>query len=94
MKIVGESRLCDDEAIASFLPKLNQLLLEGGYTLEQIDNADETGLFWKGVPDRTLRQRTDTMKGYKVPKERVTFLFCTNSSGSHKITPLCIGKSR
>ncbi|KAG6923034.1 JRK-like [Chelydra serpentina] len=46
--------------------------------------------------DRTLAFKTKEQKteGLKVIKERVTILFFMNKTGSHKLKPLCIGKSR
>uniref|UniRef100_A0A8C3IF25 DDE-1 domain-containing protein n=1 Tax=Chrysemys picta bellii TaxID=8478 RepID=A0A8C3IF25_CHRPI len=48
------------------------------------------------LPDRTLATRTDSHKqeGFKQRKDRVTFLFCVNKSGSHKVRPLMIRKVR
>ena len=37
----------DETAAKEFLPKLGQIIEEGGYTPDQVFNADETGLFWK-----------------------------------------------
>lgn len=31
-------------------------------------------------------------QGHKLMKERVTFLFCVNKTGNHKVKPLCVGK--
>lgn len=34
------------------------------------------------------------VSGVKVSKERVTFLACTNATGSHRLKPLVIGKAK
>ncbi|XP_028659118.1 jerky protein homolog-like [Erpetoichthys calabaricus] len=58
-----------------------------------IYNADETGLYYKILPDRTLAMKKDktSNEGYKQIKDRVTKLFCCNWTGHHKLTPLCTG---
>uniref|UniRef100_A0A8C8SRH6 DDE-1 domain-containing protein n=1 Tax=Pelusios castaneus TaxID=367368 RepID=A0A8C8SRH6_9SAUR len=57
-------------------------------------NCDETALFAKLLPDKTLALKYETQKtaGFKKIKDRVTLLFCTNKTGSHKLTPLLIGR--
>uniref|UniRef100_A0A2S2QI26 Jerky-like n=1 Tax=Sipha flava TaxID=143950 RepID=A0A2S2QI26_9HEMI len=60
----------------------------------QIFNADETGLNYKMLPKKTLASKLDSVaKGYKVKKERVTLLPCSNASGDLKFPLLVIGKS-
>jgi hypothetical protein len=53
-------------------------------------NCDETGLWWKLTPDRTLA--TESSNGGKKSKDRVTIAFTCNADGSEKITPWLIGK--
>ncbi|XP_036325161.1 jerky protein homolog-like [Rhagoletis pomonella] len=57
--------------------------------------ADETALFWKKLPDKTLALRTEkTAPGRKIGKERITLLVCCNASGEHKLKLLMIGKAK
>ncbi|CAG8790816.1 12002_t:CDS:2, partial [Cetraspora pellucida] len=44
-----------------------------GYTLENIWNADETSLYWKMCPSKTLAQ--EPVSGYKKEKVRATVMF-------------------
>ena len=94
-KVVGEKRSADAEGAARFPPKLVKFMEDNSLCGEQIYNADETGLFFKMLPDRTLAMRNDARKteGYKLAKDRTTVLFCVNKTGTHKLKPLCIGKS-
>ncbi|CAM5131851.1 unnamed protein product [Natator depressus] len=94
--ISGETCSADIKACDEYSLKLQEIIIEGGYALEQIYNADETSLCYRMLPDRTLASRTEEQKaeGFKVIKERVMILFCVNKTGSHKLKPLCIGKSR
>ena len=93
-RVRGEQRSADDEAATSYPPVLKKIIEEGGYTAEQIYNADETGLYYKMLPDRTLATRSDNTKtlGFKQAKNRLTVLVCSNSTGTHKLPPLVIGK--
>lgn len=62
------------------------------YPDENIYNCDETALFFKQAPSKSLVSKI--RKGIKKYKDRITILFCTNLTGSHKLKPLVIGKSK
>jgi hypothetical protein len=52
-------------------------------------------LYWKLLPDKTYVSSLEkTGPGRKAEKQRVTFLACTNASGSHKVKLLVIGKAK
>jgi len=70
-------------------------LLREGYLPEQVYNADETGIYYKMLPDKMLAVKSNEHRkeGFKAIKERLTLLFCVKKTGSHKLKPLCIGKS-
>jgi hypothetical protein len=55
-------------------------------------NCDETGLFWKKMPNRTyITQEDKALAGHKPKKkDRLTLLFCGNASGDCKLKPLLI----
>ena len=62
--------------------------------MNQLFNCDETGLYWKLMPNRTLvSSREKEAKGFKVPKDRVTVMPCANATGSIKLPLLFIHKS-
>ncbi|XP_031336955.1 tigger transposable element-derived protein 4-like [Photinus pyralis] len=56
-------------------------------------NGDETGLFFKLTPDRTLKFKGDKCSGGKLSKERITVFVCSNMDGSEKRRLVVIGKS-
>jgi hypothetical protein len=56
-----------------------------------IYNADETGLFWKALPDRTLAFKNEGVSGRKLSKQRVTCLVCASMAGE-KVPLLVIRK--
>jgi hypothetical protein len=62
------------------------------YADKDIFNMDETGLFWKMSPDRTLA--TEAQSGGKKSKDRITVALTTNADGSEKLEPWIIGKSK
>ena len=63
-----------------------------GYNLCDVFNMDETGLFFRMLPDKSL-STNDKVKGCKKIKDRITVALCSNADGSEKLKPLVIGKS-
>ena len=94
--ICGESRSADIAASEESLPKFQELIVTEGYCTDQIFNADETALFYKMLPDKTLAEKDDKLakKGFKQIKDRITILFACNWAGTMKLHPLAIGKFR
>lgn len=61
----------------------------------QVYNADETGLFWRHIPESTLAgSKENNPPGHKKNKERITVLTCANAMGTHRLPLLVIGKSK
>ncbi|XP_052268287.1 tigger transposable element-derived protein 6-like [Dreissena polymorpha] len=89
-KVSGESAGVDQQTVSDFKSRLPDIIQ--GYSLENIFNADETGLYYKALPDKTLAVRGDGAKGFKVHKDRITVLFACSATGE-KLTPLVIGKA-
>ncbi|CAG8778276.1 25189_t:CDS:2, partial [Dentiscutata erythropus] len=84
----GEAESADEVAIINALPALRNKC--SNYPIERIYNMDETGLFFKLEPDRSLA--TQCLSGRKVDKERLSIALCTNANGSHKMVTFVIGK--
>ncbi|XP_046590819.1 jerky protein homolog-like [Neodiprion lecontei] len=60
----------------------------------QIFDADETDLNFKQMPKRTLVEESSSApSGFKVNKDRVTIMLCSNADGSLKMPLIIIGKS-
>ncbi len=87
-KLYGEAYKSQLENYDDFMKVLHSKILE--YGEDNVFNADETGLFYKLIPCRTICKTTKT--GYKLLKDRISVLLCTNMSGSIKIKPIVIGK--
>ncbi|GIY54167.1 tigger transposable element-derived protein 1 [Caerostris darwini] len=61
----------------------------------QVFNCDETGLFWKKMPNRTyITAEEKMMPGHKPMKDRLTLALCANASGDCKIKPLLVYHSK
>ena len=90
-KICGESASVDISICSQWIDTLNKLL--DGYDARNIFNTDETGLFYKCLPDRTLTFKDEKCHGGKLSKDRLTVLLACNMDGSQKLKPLIIGKS-
>lgn len=91
-KVCGESNAVDDQVCEDWLRKLQ--LHCTGYQPEDIFNADETALFFKCMPDKTMSFKNENCHGGKQSKERITLLFAANSTGTEKLKILVIGKSK
>lgn len=95
LKICGEKLSAQAESVEPFKVLLNEIICAMNLTHDQIYNADETGLFWRLLPDKTFVAANEkNAPGRKTPKERITFMACTNASGTHKLTPFIIGKAK
>jgi hypothetical protein len=92
--ISGESRSADVQAAEEFLPKLQEMVEREGLSAEQLFNADETALYFRMMPQKTLAQAGDiyAKTGFKQDKNRMTLLFACNWTGISKLKPLAIGK--
>lgn len=91
--ISGESRsvseaVCDDWKSND----LKNILKD--YQPDDIFNADEMGLFYKCLPNKTLTLKDDACHGGKNSKERITVMVGANMSGKEKLRLLVIGKSK
>jgi hypothetical protein len=55
---------------------------------DQIYNTDVSGLYWKGLPTRTIIfEREKCTPGHKSSTEGLTVTSCGNASGNHKLKP-------
>jgi hypothetical protein len=105
----GEAGSADPEVIRterSRLQKLmEELIQEHGYTLKDIFNMDETGLFYgthhlsfsahfssRMPPNRGLADKQSP--GVKGKKVRLTYAFTSNADGSETLLPFIIGKAK
>ena len=86
----GEGAEVNPETIEDWKKRLPSIIER--YELKDVFNADETGLFFRGLPERSLVVKKGERKGGKKAKERITLLLCCSVTGE-KLEPLIIGKS-
>ena len=89
--ITGESAAVTDDLTEDWKKTSLPMILQQ-YAPRDIYNMDETGLFFRMTPDRTLTFKGDACHGGKKSKERITVAVCANMDGSDKMQLLVIGK--
>ena len=87
--ISGESSSVDIATVNDWIQRIPNIT--ENYDARDIFNCDETGLFYKAMPDTSLTLNTESCKGEKKSKDRLTILFCVNATGEEKLKPLVIG---
>ena len=94
LTVCGEAKSADSEAADAYSDELRTLIAKYELCDDQVYNCDETAMFYKMLPEKTLAEKKDkrSTEGYKRIKDRLTLLLCVNKTGSHKLTPLVIGK--
>ncbi|GIY60997.1 tigger transposable element-derived protein 1 [Caerostris darwini] len=87
----GEAASSDMKAAEDYIKTFSDLIKAHGYISQQVFNCDETGLFWKKMPNRTyITAEEKMMPGHKPMKDRLTLALCANASGDCKIKPLLV----
>ncbi|KAL1242255.1 Tigger transposable element-derived protein 6 [Trichinella spiralis] len=66
-------------AVDAWKDRLKVLLND--YRPDDVFNADEMGLFYCILPNKTLILKSENCSGVKVDKERLTVLLCCNEFG-------------
>jgi hypothetical protein len=93
--ICGKTASADYYTGEAYLEEFNQLVTDKHLLAQQVYNADETSLFWRYLPLKTVvTPQVSAPSGFKESKEKVTMLACSNEAGTHKARLLAIGKSR
>ena len=88
--VSGESGDVRLDTVESWKERLPELL--HGFRKEDIWNFDDTGCFWKALPDRAFGQKGKECKGGKNCKQRLTVALMANAAGETE-TPVVIGMS-
>ena len=90
--VEGESGQIKTETVESWMERLRELCK--GYKLEDIWNEDETGCFFRGLPDKSSAGEGCRCKGGKKSKLRMTVAFFVNAKGEKEEPPIAIWKSK
>ena len=88
--VSGESGDVNQETVTAWREGL--VTLVHGYSPKDIWNEDETGCFFRALPDKTLADAKKACKGGKKAKIRITLAFFVNAAGEKEM-PIVIGKS-
>ncbi|CAM4835599.1 unnamed protein product [Rotaria magnacalcarata] len=88
--ICGEARAVDPSTVDDWKGRLHSIIEH--YDPCNIFNMDETSLFYKLMPDRSLVIDRNDCRGGKRSKDRYTVMLCSNMLGSEKLKPVVIGK--
>ena len=91
MKVSGESGDVSGATVDSWKERLPDIV--HGYSADDIWNLDETGCFWRALPDKGFNQRAKDCKGGKQSKQRITVTFIVNAAGASEAKPIVIWKS-
>ena len=89
--VAGEASSCTPEMTASWEQTTLPTILSS-YNLADIYNADEFGLFYQALPERSLHLKSEKCVGGKHSKIRLTGMAAANALGE-KLPMFVIGKS-
>lgn len=88
--VCGEANDVNQNTVDDWHTKLIQLI--AGYEAKDIANCDETALFFRAIPTKSLQFEGEKCSGGKLSKERLSVLVCAFADGSME-KPLVIGKA-
>jgi hypothetical protein len=93
--VQGEKLNCDEPAADEFKNEFQKFIENEGFTPEQMFSADETGLYWKCKPKKTLAYETETSAvEQKAQKQRLTVLCWGHAAGTLFMKPCVIGTAK
>ncbi|GBO28520.1 Tigger transposable element-derived protein 6 [Araneus ventricosus] len=89
--LCGEAADVDDNLCEDWTTRLPLLL--AGYADKDIFNMNETELFFRALPNKSMMVKLADSKGGKQAKEGFTMSFCASATGE-KLKSLMIRKSK
>ena len=92
-KLHGEKQDADIPAAENWL-KTSWKTVAETYNPEDIFNTDETALYYRATPDHCMVLKNSSASAGKKLKDRITVLLTCNMTGTIKLKPLVIGKSK
>ena len=88
--VAGEAGDVSKETMESWNERAREITT--GWNAHDVWNMDETGCFWRGLPEKTLEAKGRRCTGGKKAKQRLTWAFFVNAEGE-KEDPVVIGTS-
>ena len=73
MNVAGEEGDVSEETMTSWDERARELVR--GYQPKDVWNMDETGLFWRAFPEKSLSEKGKRCRGEKQAKQRLTWAF-------------------
>ena len=94
LSMQGEILSADTQSAENFKNEIKDLMEGERLTLDQVFNCDETGLYWRLLPGKTLADGNEKeAKNFKSSKDRVTLMATANASGDFRLPLVFIHKS-
>ena len=90
--VSGESGDVSGTTISSWKERLPEII--AGYTPRDVWNIDETGCFWRALPEKGFGKKGQECKGGKKSRHRATIAFVVNAAGQSECVPVVIWKSK
>ena len=91
-KVNSEAGEVAEYQVSGWMEKLVELTR--GYELTDIWNMDETGCFFKVLPEKGLAEKKSQARGGKKSKTSLTIEFFVNSAGEKAIKQLVVWRSK
>ena len=88
--VAGEEGGVNPDTIQSWNERAREITR--GWNPSDVWNMDQTGSFWRGLPEKSLSGKGKRCSGGKKCKQRNTWVFFVNAAGG-KEQPIVIGKS-
>ena len=85
MTVSGESGNVSGAIVDSWKERLPEVLQ--GYAKRDRWKLDETGVFWKALPECGFVQKSRSCKGGKKSKQKFTIAFIANANGDKAASP-------
>ena len=88
--VAGEVGDVSKETMESWNERAREITT--GWNARDVSNTDETGCFWRGLPEKSLDAKGSLCTGGKKAKQRLTWAFFVNAE-EDKEDPVVIGTS-
>lgn len=76
---MGVGLSSNESAVVSFVKRFQEKVEELGLVPDQFYNADDRGLFWQLLPNKTFVSfQEQNAPSRKISKDRITFMPCSN----------------
>ncbi|XP_068964673.1 tigger transposable element-derived protein 1-like [Petaurus breviceps papuanus] len=94
LQLLGEAASAQLRAAKELPALIQKLVRDEGYTLDQIFNFDEAGLYYKRMPRRAYISTAERQgPRLRAPGDRVTVMLGANASGDLKLKPVVVYRS-